>query len=88
MTGLDDPIFFVGMLFTNRKLLKDAINNVVIKDMVNIHLVKNDKGRLMVVCVKPCPCMIYARKFNDDDNRFNVRIYLQLKSQLLQRLLK
>ena len=50
VSDMDNPIFCVGKLFSNKKQLKDAIKNANIKDMVNILFKKNDKIRLKVVC--------------------------------------
>ena len=51
---MDDLIFCVGMLFRNKKQLKDALKNASIKDRVNILIKKNDKLRLRAVCKEGC----------------------------------
>lgn len=51
---LDDPVFCVGMLFSTKNLLKQAIKNTAINDRVIITIQKNDRIRLRAVCTKPC----------------------------------
>ncbi|XVF44980.1 hypothetical protein PTKIN_Ptkin02bG0168300 [Pterospermum kingtungense] len=87
VSSMNDPIFCVGMLFTSKQQLRDAIKNAVIKDSdstlcpasdrVNIQLKKNDKIRLRAVCNASCKWLLYARKFNDDekDTTFQIRTY-------------
>lgn len=38
--GIDDPVFYVGMLFFNKKILKNAIKNASFKYSVSIHIKK------------------------------------------------
>ncbi|XVF48500.1 hypothetical protein PTKIN_Ptkin03bG0195400 [Pterospermum kingtungense] len=63
VSGMDDPIFCVDMLFTSKQQLEDTIKNAIIKDKVNIQMLKNDKIRLRAVCTSPCKWLLYARKF-------------------------
>ena len=54
VNDMDNPIFCLGMLFANKKQLKDVVKNASIKDRVNIMFKKNDKIRLRVVCHGGC----------------------------------
>ena len=74
---MDNPIFCLGMLFANKKQLKDVVKNVNIKDMVNIMFKKNDKIRLKVVCHCGCEWTLYGRKLNKNPNdpTFKIKIF-------------
>ncbi|KAL0378650.1 UNVERIFIED_CONTAM: hypothetical protein Sradi_3170500 [Sesamum radiatum] len=47
-----DPKFEIGMLFSSKKELRDAIHSHAVKIRRNIKITKNDKRRLYAKCVE------------------------------------
>ena len=68
VNDMDNLIFCLGILFANKKQLKDAVKNASIKDRVNIMFKKNDKIRLRAVCHGGCEWTLYGRKLNKNPN--------------------
>ena len=62
-----DPNFKKGMLFSNRKVFKEAIRQYVRKNMYNVKLARNDKKRVKTVCKERCPWSMWWAKFNSID---------------------
>ncbi|KAG9139439.1 hypothetical protein Leryth_021587, partial [Lithospermum erythrorhizon] len=66
-TDSRQPKFAIGMLFSSREELKDAIDTYNIKDARDIKYAKNEKGRVRAVCKDAsCKWFIYAKRLSGE----------------------
>ncbi|KAL4271437.1 hypothetical protein GQ457_13G024100 [Hibiscus cannabinus] len=66
-TDLDNPELKVGMVFSDRDVLKDAIKNYSLQIMYTIRLKFNDKRRVKAVCKPGCPWVVWGARLNPHD---------------------
>ncbi|KAK8697017.1 hypothetical protein V6N13_113181 [Hibiscus sabdariffa] len=66
-TDMDNPELKVGMVFTDREVLKEAINNYSLQNKYKIMLKFNDKRRVKAVCKPGCPWVVWGARLNPHD---------------------
>jgi hypothetical protein len=57
---MDNPVFKVGMLFTDVKECRNALATYSIRNRVMVNKIKNEPGRLEAVCSEGCPWWLKA----------------------------
>ncbi|KAL4385554.1 hypothetical protein GQ457_15G024530 [Hibiscus cannabinus] len=66
-TDMDNPDFKVGMIFSSREVLKEAIKNFSLQNKYIIKLKFNDNRRVKAVCKHGCPWVLWASRLNRHD---------------------
>ncbi|KAK8675867.1 hypothetical protein V6N13_033929 [Hibiscus sabdariffa] len=66
-TDMDNPDFKVGMIFSSREFLKEAIKNFSLQNKYRIKLKFNDNRRVKAVCKPGCPWVLWASRLNRHD---------------------
>ncbi|KAL3753889.1 hypothetical protein ACJRO7_001174 [Eucalyptus globulus] len=59
---MENPIFKLGMCFSNAKEFREAIRNYAIKNGRQVRFTKSAQNKLRVVCSEGCDWLIYASK--------------------------
>ncbi|XP_075486522.1 uncharacterized protein LOC142526151 [Primulina tabacum] len=71
-----DPNFELGMMFSNKKELRDAIHSHAIKNRRSINITKNDKIRVYAKCAaEECEWKLHALKISEECT-FQIRKYV------------
>ncbi|GMJ05160.1 hypothetical protein HRI_004185200 [Hibiscus trionum] len=55
-----NPIFKVGLLFTSKQILKEAIKRYCINNRYSVKLKRNDNRRIQAACKSGCPWVLWA----------------------------
>ena len=71
---MDNPVFKVGMAFSDVKELRLALTAYSVRNRVKIHKPRNEKIRLDAVCKEGCPWMLKASK-DSRTGAFIIRSY-------------
>lgn len=67
-TDMSNPVFKLGMLFSNNKVLKEAVlTYAVLSGRGSIWLQKNKAVRVRFKCAEGCPWKISAHKMQHED---------------------
>ncbi|KAL2228364.1 UNVERIFIED_CONTAM: hypothetical protein Sindi_1816100 [Sesamum indicum] len=70
-----DPHFEIGMLFSNKIELREAIHNHAVCTKRSLKIFKNDKRRVYVKCLGDgCPWIMHVLKFREEST-FRIRQY-------------
>jgi len=59
---MENPVFKLGMCFSNAKEFREAIRNYAIKNGRQVRFTKSAQNKLRVVCSEGCDWLIYASK--------------------------
>ncbi|KAG6507676.1 hypothetical protein ZIOFF_033027 [Zingiber officinale] len=71
-----DPNFELGMMFSNKKELRDAIHSHAIKNRRSVNITKNDKIRVYAKCAdEECKWKLHALKLSGEYT-FQIRKYV------------
>ena len=62
LTDMDDPIFKLGMVFSNPAELRCALSMYIVKNRVKIKKTRNNSTRIEAKCVEGCPWRMIALK--------------------------
>ncbi|KAM7510789.1 hypothetical protein LguiB_009664 [Lonicera macranthoides] len=65
---MSDPVFKLGMIFKDRKEVKEAIKVYSIKHGKEIKFKKNESSRIRAVCRDGCPWLLFASKMSESRN--------------------
>jgi hypothetical protein len=74
VVDMDNPIFKVGMVFSDVQELRLALTAYSVRNRVKVHKLKNDRRRLDAVCKPGCPWSLKATS-DSRTGGFTIRRY-------------
>ena len=72
---MKNPEFKLGMVFSDVKELRKALQNYSIRNRLKVHKKKNEPGRIHAVCKPGCTWQLRASK-DSRNNAFTVRTHI------------